>query len=683
MIATRKYFLALFTLFFMFSGMSILGQNGINDSLKSRLKVLEKIPGHENDTAYAYYLNELAFEIAFFNLDSMKLLSLKAEQLSNKIGYIKGQLQAKNNLGDHAMFTGNHQKALELHTETLTKAINEGHPFIALRSLNSLAFIHNQKSQFTEAYQSLTKGVAIAEEIGDEVFILRMNMNLGILFGHLNDFQTSMSYFNKCSELSIYQQSPFIMGEVLANKAFTYFAMENYDKALEQSKKAAVLFENGENPEWLAYCYQISGNASLRLKDISNAKKFIVKSDSIFSGLEDPLSKAQLELSKAEYAFLTADLKAATLHAESSLQTAKEIEHFDGQIEASNFLSKVYKSDENFELALFHNDRARIIGDSIRKENNKMRFAIEQLRSEEALAKQEQTISYERKMAGQRIVIYAVSSGLLVLMGLFLFIRRNNLKQRKTNENLRKINQTKDKLFSIIGHDLREPIGTLQEMLELYGSSEITDTDIARLAPRLKQNVDHSSFTLNNLLIWAQTQMDGIKPNAQMVPLKQKIGEICDLYQTRIKAKNIIIESSVQQNVHVLTDPVHLEIILRNIISNAIKFTPNNETITLRSINETNLVKLSICDHGHGIDQKIVDKILRGEYVEPKFGTNNEKGTGLGLHISSELVKINNGSLNISSKTNKGTCLHLALPLGEVFKNIDEMQHLANDTHKT
>ena len=269
----------------------------------------------------------------------------------------------------------------------------------------------------------------------------------------------------------------------------------------------------------------------------------------------------------------------------------------------------------------------------------------------------------EKKLAKQKTITYVSIILLIALLIIVLLIRKNALNQKKANLSLKELNDTKDKLFSIIGHDLKAPISTLQELLALYTSEEISEEDVAKLAPQLKQNVDHSSFTLNNLLYWAKAQMNGLTPEAKPILIKEKVCAVYSAYDRKIKSKKIEVLCNIADDQVLLIDPIHFEIILRNITSNAIKYTNHGGIIAFNCKKvDSKSIEISICDNGIGMSKTMVHDLMKKQIVKSSVGTTNEKGTGLGLQIVHELIKINEGSLKIQSKPKAGTCIFLVLP---------------------
>jgi signal transduction histidine kinase len=241
-------------------------------------------------------------------------------------------------------------------------------------------------------------------------------------------------------------------------------------------------------------------------------------------------------------------------------------------------------------------------------------------------------------------------------------IADQNQEIESQNENLNKINQSKDRLFSIISHDLRGPVGTLKSLFELLQSQYITQHEFNQMAPEVKSNVDNLYLNLEQLLQWSHSQLKGIRPNSQVFDLGLIVSQLIELYQPMAKEKGVVLQLKSSKGVEVCADPDHIKLILRNLISNSIKFSKRNTWVRLGWFESEQKVQVYIQDQGEGMSQQDIDAIFSGQMIHSKHGTNGEKGTGLGLSLCKEFVEANGGELNIESSSGKGTNVSFTLP---------------------
>ena len=177
--------------------------------------------------------------------------------------------------------------------------------------------------------------------------------------------------------------------------------------------------------------------------------------------------------------------------------------------------------------------------------------------------------------------------------------------------------------------------------------------------PKLKDDVDHIYFTLNNLLSWGHTQMNGAVTKPSVVALENLVAENISLLSEIAENKSIKIISKLSENTLAWSDSNQVDIVVRNLISNALKFTPENGMVTISASEKTNHWEVSIRDTGVGMDQITVEKLFTKNSNVSTYGTNDEKGTGLGLSLCKEMVEKNNGAIWVESALRKGKYLLL------------------------
>jgi signal transduction histidine kinase len=264
----------------------------------------------------------------------------------------------------------------------------------------------------------------------------------------------------------------------------------------------------------------------------------------------------------------------------------------------------------------------------------------------------------------------------MILSIITFVIRRSENIQRKLNRELKEkstavtqreaqlheINKTNTKLFSIIGHDLRGPIGGLQSMLKLFTDGEISTKEFVSFIPKLKTDVDNISFTLNNLLSWGMNQLNGVVTKPKRVSLSNLVNNNIQLLSEIANSKSIKIINQLPENPRIWADSHQMDIVVRNILSNAIKFTPENGLITINAVEKAGMWQVSIRDTGIGMTAEMQRSIFKDSSNITTYGTNNEKGTGLGLSLCKEMVLKNNGEIWVDSVPRKGTTFYFTVP---------------------
>lgn len=230
-------------------------------------------------------------------------------------------------------------------------------------------------------------------------------------------------------------------------------------------------------------------------------------------------------------------------------------------------------------------------------------------------------------------------------------------------QELQKSNLIKDRVFSIIAHDLRAPIKSLSTVLTWVSEDDLTYEELKKSLGGISKNVDTLNLTLENLLQWSRSQLNGVKSEPELIDIRKPIQEMADLYKIQLNEKKISFNNQVLDMKVVYFDKHQLNLIFRNLISNAIKFTDFNGKIEVSASSPTpNKTLICIKDNGLGMNQEAIRKVFSAVDHYTTFGTNNEKGTGLGLLLCKEYVDAGEGKIWIESELNKGTSVFFELP---------------------
>jgi two-component system sensor histidine kinase/response regulator len=240
-----------------------------------------------------------------------------------------------------------------------------------------------------------------------------------------------------------------------------------------------------------------------------------------------------------------------------------------------------------------------------------------------------------------------------------------------TSEELQKANQTKDKFFSILAHDLRGPISSTLALTHFLEESffDNDEDERKRLFKLLQSGLDTTAKLLENILLWSRTQTGNISYNPSQISLFESVQNNADLLKIVAAQKDIKVKNQVDPNLLVLADHDMMNTIFRNLISNAIKFTRNFGEVVVRSAIHTceksgkKLVSISIIDNGIGMSEKLLRRLFQIENKSVTPGTNKEMGTGLGLVLCKEFMEKHAGTIHVESSEQSGSTFTITLPL--------------------
>lgn len=245
-----------------------------------------------------------------------------------------------------------------------------------------------------------------------------------------------------------------------------------------------------------------------------------------------------------------------------------------------------------------------------------------------------------------------------------LIIEKQDIEKQKIE--LEHKNEAKDKFFTIISHDLKNPFSAIINITDLmlsdmYRSEPIKDHEYIKQI----NFYSHKIFgLLENLLQWARSQTGQIKISYKKVQVSFVVNNIIELQSGIIQQKNITVNANVSPDIYAFADHNMLTFIIRNIVSNALKFSPNNSTLTILAEDaDDDMLKISISDQGMGMDEEHVKKLFRIDSRSLTYNENNElEGTGLGLILCKEFVEKNNGTIWATSKKGEGSTFTFTVP---------------------
>ena len=631
------------------------------------------------DTVYIDLLSDLGHQLRYYNTDSLFILSNEVLQLSVDSGYKEGESKARLRLGDYYSDKGDADNAIFNYTASLDIAKELGNKNLSLRIMNNLASENAYKGDYALALTGYLNAIEIADEIGNKKMLSIMNENIANLYASQKDFEQSLDFYKKVKKINGELGDEVIMAETLGNLASTYADMGNLDYAMFNINKSLAIFEKHKIIDWLAFTYEIKGKIYLKENKYKWALYWYNQSELLHKDLDADRDKIDLFNGMAE-AYLGQGKDSISENiALRAYEISDRIQFMEGTQKCAYTLYRINKNKKNFDQALKYHELYQTLSDTLSRNENKKSLTMLKTQTEYDLQKQLLIEENDKALAKQQRYIIAAFSILVVFMIIIVLVyRAENIQKRlnreleakkeileKRESELQASNETKTKLFSIIGHDLRGPVGALQELLRLYSDGDIETDEFLEFVPKLREDVDHISFTLNNLLSWGHTQMNGAVTKPSLMALESLVSENIKLLSEIAKKKSIKIVSELVENTLTWSDSNQIDIVVRNLISNALKFTPQNGMITIAARERDNLWEVAIRDTGVGMDKITVKNLFEKNSNITTYGTDNEKGTGLGLSLCKEMVEKNGGSIWVESALRKGSCFFFTLPKRE------------------
>ena len=550
------------------------------------------------------------------------------------------------------------------------KLLSKSTPFdLRFDILNTLGQAHRKMKD----YDSALKYYRILER--DFFFQLstkqkyQLFMNFGNVFADEKDYDKTEEFYQKayleCKKLN----EPDQMAQLTYNLGALYYRLKKYPKALNYTQQALDTYIEIGDKLRIERCYRVLGAIQYAQENLEEANRYYLKALNIAREIKNPKSV----LGNLKNLYLNSKALAEANHSPADYAKA-----LDYQREWSALKDTIYQADLANQLLELEK----------KYETDKKNAEIALLGKENQLQADE--LLLERK--NRQFMWLGVGFLLLVMTVVFYFMfyyRKVNamLKQQSklifeqkeqiTDQNvqLQKAVNTQNKLFSIIAHDLRSPLVSVSNFVQLlnFYLRDGRYEDISRMAVDMDRKNEQVLELTDNLLHWAQSQSGGMNPQLQRINLNEILDECYELYLPVAERKGVTLELDDADDCQLWADRDMVRTICRNLVNNALKFTPTNGKVSIDySCNESE-VRISVSDTGLGISPEKLQRLFSLDREDVRYGTDGEKSSGLGLSVCKEFCDILNGKINVTSTEGIGSTFSFTLP-----RYSDELQELAD-----
>jgi signal transduction histidine kinase len=628
------------------------------------------------DTSYIKLLNTLSTKYLDLKSDTLAVLATEAFELSKSIDYEMGMIKSLSNLAIYEFKNGDIEKSMSINKEILQKLDIQKFPELGATIYNVLGQTYFKAGNTPEAYKHTFQSLILAKKTNNKELITKLNSNMGDLFTYLEDYDEALEFYTLALDgFDAEEQNP-TKSSILANLGHIYLYKNNHTKALELLDRSLPMLEKANNTEMLTKAYLAYGAVYFHTNRYADALHYLKKANLFDKPSKDTTNKAFSFLGLGTIYLALNNITKADEYLNLSLNLYESINNKKGIANTSKALYELNKKKKSEEKALYFLEQAKSYSDSVNNEKSLRDISMWRAKTQFEMEKvilQRQT---NLEVAEQKKHIQWAGLGLFLTIVIAILVFSVNKSERKLNKELalqsqnlsekenklNKINTNQDKLFSIVGHDLRGPIVSLKQLLGLALKDETGVQHFYTFGPKLKKDVDHIYFTLENLLNWGKTQMYGEPLYPVQINVKEELLAIEYLFRDILDKKSVVIHKEILEGVTLLADANHFKIIFRNLISNALKFTPNNGSIWLTSTEEKDSVVILVKDNGIGMSEEVVHKIFDSSEYFTTFGTNHERGTGLGLTLCREMVHKNNGEIWVRSSPGQGSTFYIRFP---------------------
>ena len=577
--------------------------------------------------------------------------------------YVKGQASLMMYLGSIYSIKGMQPvaKAQALSALELFETIEDKNSMAA--TLNTLGIIEGKTGNYKGALQNFFAALKLYEEVGNKDGAVNCYVKIGVAHELNGDLDRELSYYQKA--LAVLKNKP-VSGNLITlynNIGALYCRKKEYNAAIPYFEKAMELTAAPAYKQMRAFPLSNLGQIYVNLGEIEKGKNYLTQAleSARSSGVSDQEAHVLQNL-----AGITKDKELAL----SYLNLAWDIAHRNGerrmQADVLEVMKDFYKLHKDYQKALEVYERSRAIQDSIftldkEKEIANLQSVYELEKSHVRIDELETANKKNTYFRNIIIGIASVLALLLLLSILFLWrIRNLNAQLLRSEQALKKANEDKDKLFSVIGHDLRNHVANVPIVLDMCEDESLTPSEKKFLMDSLKDNAIATRDTLEKLLNWGKSQLKGITALPTVFNAGEKIANKLKLMKTASEQKQITIHSHVADDINVYADEEHFKFIMRNLLSNAIKYTHHGGTIELNAERQSGEIIFSVKDDGMGMTQQQQEHIFES-FNQSVEGTDHEKGNGIGLMLCNEFISKNGGRIWVKSELEKGTTFSFSL----------------------
>ena len=531
-------------------------------------------------------------------------------------------------------------------------------------------YVFKKQNDWSTAVENFQNAMLIFEGNNNTLRLVGVQLILGRMFFNTNAYETALENFEKARISSALIKDTTYLTYAMGWIGKVYLVNENSEKAVKILEQALSIDEATESKNSRYSLLDKLSDAYVLEKKYSKAIA-LQKETSLINknrGAKESYQGNIIQI--AELFTESGQLDSAFVYLDLASKYDKQHEVAQQKIALARVSALFYEKKGEFEKSLNHYKDFTALFRKTYTDNAQAVLKNEQVRQDvagiEAEKKQAETMANLLASRNQLYLILALGLGFVLVLGSYLFrqLRKNKDQLESQNLQLEQLNMTRDKFFGIIAHDIRSPIVALDgvgEQMEYYLKKDDTKK-LKRLAGRVDVTAKRLNGLLDNLLNWALLQQGVIPFHPKSINVKNIGAEILEMFEQNAKAKNIFLKLEVDPQQKVFADESALNTILRNLISNAIKFTPSGGTVSLGTEIKEDKIFIKINDTGTGISAEKLTKLFAFE-KQSTTGTFGEKGTGLGLTLVKELVELNNGSIDVTSVLEQGSSFLVGLPI--------------------
>jgi signal transduction histidine kinase len=541
--------------------------------------------------------------------------------------------------------------------------------------LNNLGLLLSNDGLYLRAVEFLNESLFISEKQKDQAAMVNTLLNLSFCYRKIKKINEAEVYAARARAISQKNgyASFFCRSSSFLARAFSsQNKVKEAEKVMRESIDTALKYQLTDE---LAYNYRSLAEIMIQHNyKLPEGLDLAQKSRNLILQLGDSSFLNATDITLGNYYYKIGNYPIALKYTEHSIRYSYQFNDFADLDVANKQMADIYTAMNNYQMANKYLLQYDQIKDSL--SNTEMKLSMQDLERKydnqskklqiSRLEQDQKEKEFTLKQNRNRIRLFVIIAGITLMASLsFLYLNRKLSRQKKevekSNQKLEEVTALQNRLFRIIGHDLKSmilPFSRAGKIMQNYLSKN-ESANAALYAGKLEENAVRLSGTVNNLLFWSVQQLDGFKLKKEMIPVREQVQQVLEPFDELTRLKNIDIINLVKKEETLLTDKEALQIMLRNIVSNAVKFTERG-AITIYSDSTPSSYTLFVRDEGIGIQPEKVEKLFKESLQETRSGTQGEKGSGIGFSIIKKLASLNNATLAIDSVPSKGTTVSIS-----------------------
>ncbi|MGC3943929.1 MAG: tetratricopeptide repeat-containing sensor histidine kinase [Chryseolinea sp.] len=668
----KNIFLVLLVSLFTFT--QILAQSKA-DSLR---RVLNNNP---SDSVKVRTLIALSSHNQYVDFRQARVYADEALSLATKLEDLPTKVAAYQNKAVLLTMSGDYSAALRYDNLTLENDILLKDSTNISRDYNNIGNDYYDLGEYDDAFFYFSLSHRIATAAQDTFRMLVADHNVGRVFKEMGQYETAVEHLLASKRLSDHLRDEEGLAYTFDELGDVQLRRQQYDSAERSLSYALKVARKGDYKVVQPRIYGKLATVSFRKGAHDRALAFYDTAYHLNEQTTDRHGMAEVDLGRAVIFTSQKRYDQALINLENSLTVAKELNARILEIKCYNQLSQLWEMKADYQKSLLYYKQYKQLEDSLFSQElqgkllrSQLRFETEARDSQIALLSQKdahQSSELRKQEFVRNILAVVMALSVILLISVYRSGRRrrqiNTLllqhqeEMEKRSEELERLNQVKDKFFSIISHDLRSPINALSGLLDLLDKGAVSASELPKHIKELKARFNHTRTLLNNLLDWTLLQMDKLSVQAAKIDVYNIVEENIQLL-TSVQSKDIRLINEVPRNAIGFADSNTINLVIRNLITNAIKFTNDGGTVRIAAREKDAEWLVSVKDNGVGMNNEVLKMLFDKTSPYTTRGTANEKGTGLGLILCKEFVEKNAGRIWVESEEGVGSTFFFTLP---------------------